>query len=189
MNGKLSTLTAQQRAETFGPFEERSVSQRSSLEVGVQLLECRWSSPGKLLDDDVSVSEQRLDQGLDRVRRGEHRHCDILGNGHVVELGPLCGHSRTTEFTARLAWCLRLSAMAIFHRDDQTHEGSLIADWALTQPWGPPAEVPIEVIGSYRFDDPDARAGMEIHLVKAGTTLLQIPLTYRDEPSSEPTTL
>jgi hypothetical protein len=38
------------------------------------------------------------------------------------------------------------------------------------------------VIGSYRFDDPDGRVGMETHLVTAGGALLQIPLTYRDEP-------
>ena len=31
---------------------------------------------------------------------------------------------------------------------------------------------PIEVIGSYRFDDPDGRVGMETHLVTAGGTLL-----------------
>jgi hypothetical protein len=41
------------------------------------------------------------------------------------------------------------------------------------------------VIGSYRFDDPDGRVGMETHLVAAGDTLLQIPLTYRDEPLDE----
>ena len=38
------------------------------------------------------------------------------------------------------------------------------------------------MIGSYRFDDPDGRVGMETHLVTAGGTLLQVPLTYRDEP-------
>ena len=38
------------------------------------------------------------------------------------------------------------------------------------------------MIGSYRFDDPDGRVGMEIHLVDAGGALLQVPLTYRDEP-------
>lgn len=38
------------------------------------------------------------------------------------------------------------------------------------------------MIGSYRFDDPDARVGMETDLVAAGGTVLQIPLTYRDEP-------
>ena len=73
--------------------------------------------------------------------------------------------------------------MAIFHRATITPtKAELLATWAPTQAWGPPTNVPIEVIGSYRFDDPDARVGMETHLITAGATLLQIPLTYRDEP-------
>jgi hypothetical protein len=73
--------------------------------------------------------------------------------------------------------------MALFHRATVTPtKEDLIADWAPTQPWGSAPDVPIEVIGSYRFDDPDARVGMETHLVTAGATLLQVPLTYRDEP-------
>jgi hypothetical protein len=73
--------------------------------------------------------------------------------------------------------------MALFHLATITPtKAELIANWAPTQPWGPPADVPIEVIGSYRFDDPDGRVGMETHLVMAAGTLLQVPLTYRDEP-------
>jgi hypothetical protein len=73
--------------------------------------------------------------------------------------------------------------MALFHRATiKPTKGELIAEWAPTQPWGPPADVPIEVIGSYRFDDPDARVGMETFLVTAAGTLLHVPLTYRDEP-------
>jgi hypothetical protein len=73
--------------------------------------------------------------------------------------------------------------MAIFHRATITPtKAELIAKWAPTQPWGFAADVPIEVIGSYRFDDPDGRVGMETHLVTAAGALLQIPLTYRDEP-------
>lgn len=73
--------------------------------------------------------------------------------------------------------------MAIFHRATITPtKEALIAAWAPTQSWGPPPDAPIEVIGSYRFDDPDGRVGMETHLVIAGGTLLQVPLTYRDEP-------
>jgi hypothetical protein len=73
--------------------------------------------------------------------------------------------------------------MAIVHRATITPtKKELIAAWAPTQPWGPPADVPLEVIGAFRFDDPDGRVGMETHLVRYGTTLLQIPLTYRDEP-------
>ena len=74
-------------------------------------------------------------------------------------------------------------AMALFHRATITPtKEALIATWAPTQPWGPPADAPVDVIGSFRFDDPDARVGMETHLVRSGDTLLQVPLTYRDAP-------
>jgi hypothetical protein len=73
--------------------------------------------------------------------------------------------------------------MARFHIATITPtKAELIAQWVPTQPWGVAADVPIYVIGSYRFDDPDGRVGMETHLVNAGDTLLQVPLTYRDEP-------
>ena len=74
-------------------------------------------------------------------------------------------------------------AMAIFHRATLTPtKEHLIADWVPTQSWGPAVDVPINVIGSYRFDDPDGRVGMEAFLITAGDTLLHVPLTYRDEP-------
>jgi len=73
--------------------------------------------------------------------------------------------------------------MALFHRATITPtKAELIAEWAPTQPWGPPSDISVEVIGSYRFDDPDGRVGMETHLARAGGSLLQVPLTYRDEP-------
>jgi hypothetical protein len=73
--------------------------------------------------------------------------------------------------------------VAIFHRATITPtKGELIAKWVPTRPWGPSAAEPIDVIGSYRFDDPDGRVGMETHLVSAGGALFQVPLTYRDEP-------
>jgi hypothetical protein len=76
--------------------------------------------------------------------------------------------------------------MALFHRATITPtKEELIAGWVPTRPWGPPAGVPIEVIGSYRFDDPDGRVGMENHLVTAGGAILHVPLTYRDEPLVE----
>lgn len=73
--------------------------------------------------------------------------------------------------------------MALFHRATivPTKE-QVIADWVPTQSWAPPPDTPIEVIGAYRFDDPDGRVGMETFLVTAGDTILQIPLTYRDAP-------
>jgi hypothetical protein len=73
--------------------------------------------------------------------------------------------------------------VAIFHRATIVPtKTDLIADWAPHQPWGPAAGVPLDVIGSYRFDDPEARVGMETFLVTAGNVLLHVPLTYRDAP-------
>jgi hypothetical protein len=73
--------------------------------------------------------------------------------------------------------------MAIFHRATITPtKEELIATWAPTQPWGPPADELLHAIGSYRFDDPNGRVGMETHLCMAAETLFQVPLTYRDEP-------
>ncbi len=73
--------------------------------------------------------------------------------------------------------------MALFHRATITPtKRELIAKWAPTRPWGPSPADGVDVIGSYRFDDPDGRVGMETHLVAAGGVLMQVPLTYRDEP-------
>ena len=72
--------------------------------------------------------------------------------------------------------------MGIFHRAVivPTKE-EVLAQWVPTQAWGAPAEQ-LQVIGSYRLDDPNGRVGMEVFLVTAGDAVLQVPLTYRDEP-------
>ena len=76
-----------------------------------------------------------------------------------------------------------VSPMAIFHRATITPtKEELIAAWAPSQPWGPMTGVPIDVVGSYRFDDPDGRVGMETFLFVADDELFQVPLTYRDGP-------
>ena len=73
--------------------------------------------------------------------------------------------------------------MAIFHRATVTPtKQELIAAWAPRQAWGPSADDTAELIGSYRFDDPDGRVGMETHVCTAGNVVFQVPLTYRDEP-------
>lgn len=46
--------------------------------------------------------------------------------------------------------------------------------------WGEAGE--LEVLGAYRFDDPDGEVGIECHLVRAGGTMYHLPLTYRAEP-------
>jgi hypothetical protein len=97
----------------------------------------------------------------------------------AVSLRMRCGNEPTSAAYALYGHV----SMAIFHRAtiSPTKE-ALLAEWAPTQLWGPPADLPIAVIGSYRFDDPDGRVGMETHLVDAAGMLLQVPLTYRDEP-------
>jgi len=73
--------------------------------------------------------------------------------------------------------------MALYHLAKITPTKSeCIAQWAPTRPWGPPPDEPVDVIGSYRFDDPDGRVGMEVHLATVGGILFHVPLTYRDEP-------
>ena len=73
--------------------------------------------------------------------------------------------------------------MAIFHVATNTPtKAEVIATWIPTQAWGPTAADAIETIGSFHFDDPDGRVGMETHLIAAGGTLMQVPLTYRDAP-------
>lgn len=74
-------------------------------------------------------------------------------------------------------------AVALFHLATLTPtKAELISAWAPTQSWGAATTDPIELIGAYRFDDPEGRVGLETHLVVADGVLLQVPLTYRDEP-------
>lgn len=73
--------------------------------------------------------------------------------------------------------------MALFHRAVITPtKEEVIAGWVPRQPWGPPPDQPVTLIGSYRFDDPDGRVGMECFLARAGDAVLHVPVTYRDEP-------
>ncbi len=73
--------------------------------------------------------------------------------------------------------------MALFHRATVTpSKAEFLAQWVPTRPWGPTPGTDLEVIGSFRVDDPEGRVGMEVHLVRAGALLLQVPMTYRDEP-------
>lgn len=73
--------------------------------------------------------------------------------------------------------------VALFHRATlEPSKEEIIADWVPRHAWGPASGTQIEVIGSYRFDDPDGRVGMEAFLARADGHLLHVPLTYRDAP-------
>lgn len=75
-------------------------------------------------------------------------------------------------------------AMAILHRAELTpSKQDVVTAWLVRQSWsGIAAGEAIEMIGAYRFDDPDDQVGIEIHLVRRSDgTVLQVPLTYRGE--------
>lgn len=73
--------------------------------------------------------------------------------------------------------------MGLFHRAVITpSKPEIVESWGSTQEWWPDADAPMEVIGAFRFDDPEGQVGMETHLVRVADVVLQVPLTYRNEP-------
>lgn len=56
----------------------------------------------------------------------------------------------------------------------------LIRQWLDQQYWG--GEDETEVLGSYRFDDPEGEVGFEGFMVSRGESVLHLPLTYRAAP-------
>ncbi|KAB1645177.1 CG0192-related protein [Gulosibacter chungangensis] len=56
----------------------------------------------------------------------------------------------------------------------------LIAAWLPTQSWFQESNPAIEVLGAFRFDDPNGEVGIETHIVRgASGTVYQVPLSYR----------
>ncbi len=73
--------------------------------------------------------------------------------------------------------------MALIHRATLSPTKSeIIAAWLPAQPWSPGGDGSVELVGAYRFDDPEGRVGLEVHLVRSSEILLQVPLVYRDAP-------
>ncbi len=75
--------------------------------------------------------------------------------------------------------------MALIHRAQLSPtKRALIAKWLPTRSWSKhSAPGQVELIGTYRFDDPVGAVGIETHLVRTGDVqVLQLPLTYRGAP-------
>ena len=71
--------------------------------------------------------------------------------------------------------------MALLHEATLTPtKPEALAAWVPTQPWAPDGG-DLELVGAFRFDDPDGLVGLEVHLVRLDGILLQVPLTYRGE--------
>lgn len=60
----------------------------------------------------------------------------------------------------------------------------LLAKWLPGQPWfdGNPAE--LEVVGKFRFQDPQGEVGLDNMLVRAGEHVYYVPVTWRSAPLS-----
>jgi hypothetical protein len=72
--------------------------------------------------------------------------------------------------------------MAILHQATLTPtKPEVLAAWLPTRPWAP-GDGDVEIVGAFRFDDPEGRVGLEVHLVRLGGVLVQAPLSYRDAP-------
>lgn len=60
------------------------------------------------------------------------------------------------------------------------HFRDFLPEWVSRQTWfrgsGEPS---LRMVGAFRFEDPAGEVGIETHLVTDGTTLYQVPMTYR----------
>jgi hypothetical protein len=73
--------------------------------------------------------------------------------------------------------------MAILHAATVTpSKADLISAWLPAQLWAPGSDGPVELVGAFRFDDPEGQVGLEVHLVRWAGALVQVPLTYRAAP-------
>lgn len=77
--------------------------------------------------------------------------------------------------------------MAIIHRAVlRPSKLELLAAWVPGRPWGAAAAATEpEQVAAYRFDDPAGEVGTETFVLRAGDTLLHVPLTYRGAPADE----
>jgi maltokinase-like protein len=58
-----------------------------------------------------------------------------------------------------------------------------LPDWVAHQPWYPGTGTPtLRPVGYFRFEDPEGEVGIETHLVTDGTSVVQLPMTYRGAP-------
>ncbi len=74
--------------------------------------------------------------------------------------------------------------MAIVHRATVSPtKQEIVTSWLDAQSWG--AEGRVEMLGSYRFDDPAGEVGVESLVIRRGGTHLQLPLTYRGAPMDD----
>ena len=72
--------------------------------------------------------------------------------------------------------------MAVIHRATLVPSKlELLGTW-LKSRLAEPSDGAVELLGAYRFDDPDGEVGIEGHLIRWGTEIVHVPVTYRGSP-------
>lgn len=61
----------------------------------------------------------------------------------------------------------------------------LLAAWLITQSWFEGSVAEADIVGSFRFVDPEDEVGVETLLVAAGGQVYHVPVTYRSAPFDE----
>lgn len=73
--------------------------------------------------------------------------------------------------------------MALFHKATLVPtKAEMLTAWVPTQTWSPDDTAPLNLVGAFRFDDPEGVVGIETFLVEIAGVTLQVPVTYRPEP-------
>ncbi|OZE94672.1 hypothetical protein CH299_25680 [Rhodococcus sp. 14-2686-1-2] len=76
-----------------------------------------------------------------------------------------------------------MHVMAIIHAAELTpSKRDALRAWLPTRPWATSTDV--DILGTYRFDDPTGAVGIETFLISTGGRVLQVPITYRGAPLS-----
>lgn len=65
----------------------------------------------------------------------------------------------------------------IYDADLSPSKTEILRSFLAGRSWGESGE--LELLGAYRFDDPEGEVGVECHLVKVGETTYHLPLAYR----------
>ncbi|MGU3436040.1 CG0192-related protein [Actinomycetes bacterium M1A6_2h] len=75
--------------------------------------------------------------------------------------------------------------MALIHRAElNPSKLEMLQRWVPVQSWAVGVDTSsLEIVGAYRFDDPDGEVGLEAHLVEcADGQVLHVPVSYRGAP-------
>lgn len=73
--------------------------------------------------------------------------------------------------------------MSIVHKATLTpSKPEIFGAWLARQPWSADLGDEVSVIGSYRYDDPAGKVGIECSVLSVGASIVHLPASYRGAP-------